>query len=152
MDRWLTAVEADDSDKPLADKVVDNRPADIQDRCSQIPGVEQVELPGIGRACENDQVQTRYGTPATVAGESIATDTNQCRLKPLRRTDYYPVAFTDDQWEQLQQAFPTGVCDWSVAGVSQQDTIPWQTYQDEPGNVIYGGSPMGPPPQSEPLP
>ena len=152
MDRWLTAVEADESDRPLADKVVDNRPEDIQDRCSQIPGVEQVELPGIGRVCENDQVQTRYGTPATVAGESIATDTNQCRLKPLRRSDYYPVAFTDDQWQQLQQAFPTGVCDWSVPGVSQQDTIPWQTYQDLDGGVVYGGRPMGHPPQSEPLP
>jgi uncharacterized tannase-like protein DUF6351 len=149
MDRWLAAVEADSSDKPLAQKIVDDRPEDIQDKCSQIPGVEQVDVPGIGRVCELEQVQTRYGTPATVAGESVATDTNQCRLKPLRRADYYPIEFTDDQWAQLEVAFPTGVCDWSVPGVSQQDTIPWQTYQDANGDVIYGGRPLGAEPASE---
>jgi hypothetical protein len=99
--------------------------------------------------CELEQVQTRYGTPATVAGESIATDTNQCQLKPLRRADYYPIEFTDDQWAQLETAFPTGVCDWSVPGVSQQDTIAWQTYQDANGEVIYGGRPLGAEPASE---
>ncbi len=90
MDGWLAAVEADSSDKSLADKIVDNRPAEIQDKCSQIPGVEQVVVPGIGKVCENEQVQTRYGTPVTVAGESIATDTNQCQLKPLQRERLLP--------------------------------------------------------------
>jgi hypothetical protein len=149
MDRWLAAVEADSSDKSLAQKIVDDRPEDIQDKCSQIDGVEQVDVPGVGRVCELEQVQTRYGTPATVAGESIATDTNQCQLKPLRRADYYPIEFTDDQWAQLETAFPTGVCDWSVPGVSQQDTIAWQTYQDANGEVIYGGRPLGAEPASE---
>ena len=149
IDRWLAAVEADSSDRPLAEKIVDNRPEDVQDKCSQVPGVEQVVVPGIGRVCELEHVQTRYGTPATVAGESIATDTNECQLKPLRRQDYYPIAFTDEQWAQLEAAFPTGVCDWSRPGVSQQDTIPWQTYQDENGDVIYGGRPLGPAPTSE---
>ena len=145
MDGWLAAVEKDSSRKPLAEKIVANRPEDLQDRCSQIPGVEAAVVPGIGRVCENDQVQTRYGTPATVAGESVATDTNKCQLKPLRRSDYYPIGFTEEQWTQLQAAFPTGVCDWSLPGVSQQDTIPWQTYQDDGagGAVIYGGRPLG---------
>jgi hypothetical protein len=149
MDRWLAGVEADTSDKSRAEKIVADRPEDIQDRCSQVDGVEQVEVPGVGRVCELEQVQTRFGTPATVAGESIATDTNQCQLKPLRRADYYPIEFTDDQWAQLEGAFPTGVCNWSVPGVSQQDTIPWQTYQDSSGNVIYGGRPLGAAPGSE---
>ncbi len=145
IDRWLAAVEKDGSRKPLAKKIVAKRPDDIQDRCSQIPGVESAVVPGVGRVCENDQVQTRYGTPATVAGESIATDTNKCHLKPLRRADYYPIGFTDEQWAQLEQTFPTGVCDWSRLGVSQQDTIPWQTYQlDAAGKqVIYGGRALG---------
>jgi hypothetical protein len=151
MDRWLAAVEADDSGTPLAEKVIANRPPDIQDRCSQIPGLEQIAVPGIGAVCELDQVQTRYGTPRTVAGESIATDQNKCELKPLLRSDYYPVTFTDAQWSRLQQAFPTGVCDWGRPGVSQQATIPWQTYQDASGAVIYGGAPLGPPPSSTPL-
>ena len=74
--------------------------------------------------CEHEQVQTRYGTPATVAGESIATDTNKCALKPLRRTDYYPIGFTDAQWAQLVQVFPTGVCDWAKPGVADAGRDP----------------------------
>jgi hypothetical protein len=141
MDRWLAAVEQDDSARPLPEKIVANRPPDLRDRCSQIPAVEQV-----GAVCEHEQVQTRYGTPATVAGESIATDTNKCALKPLRRGDYYPIVFTPDQWIRLQRAFPAGVCDWSRPGPEQQGAIPWQTYQEADGSVIYGGRGLGPAP------
>ena len=148
MDRWLAKVEADHRQLSLAQKVAEDRPEDIKDRCSQIDGVEQVDVPGVGKVCELDQVQTKYGTPVTVAGESVATDTNRCRLKPLRATDYYPITFTGDQWQQLQKAFPTGVCDWSKPGVDQQGAIPWQTYQDAKGDVIYGGKPLGPAPRS----
>ncbi len=151
MDRWLGAVEKDDRDVPLAQKILDDRPADIQDRCSQIDGVDAVSVPGIGRVCTLDAVQTRFGTPRTVAGESIATDTQKCTLKPLRRSDYYPTTFGDQQWAALQKAFPTGVCDWSQPGVDQTGAIPWLTYQDAAGGVIYGGKPLGDPPRSKPV-
>jgi hypothetical protein len=149
MDRWLSKVEADKRKVSLERKVADDKPADITDRCSQIDGVEQVNVPGVGPVCQLDAVQTKYGTPATVAGESVATDTNACQLKPLRASDYYPITFTDDQWKQLQEAFPTGVCDWSKPGVDQQGATPWRTYQDVKGNVIYGGKPLGPAPRSK---
>ena len=148
MDRWLAAVEKDKSRRTRAEKIVANRPEDIQDRCSQVAGVEAVNVPGVGVVCEHDQVQTRYGTPAMVAGEGIETDTNRCALKPLRRADYYPVEFTDAQWDQLVKAFPDGVCDWSRPGVDMQDTIPWQTYQDAKGGVVHGGKPLGKAPRS----
>ena len=151
MDRWLSAVEADRSRAPLARKIIENRPQDITDRCSQIPGVEAVQVPGQGAVCELEGFQTRYGTPLTAAGEGIATDTNECALRPLNRTDYYPIEFTDDQWARLQAVFPTGVCDFSRPGPGQQDTIPWQTYQDAEGDVIYGGEPLGTPPRSKPV-
>jgi Tannase-like family of unknown function (DUF6351) len=138
MDRWLGAVEQDRSHRSLAAKVAADRPADVSDRCSNIPGVERAD--GI---CTLDAAQTRFGTPATVAGESIATDTNKCALKPLRRSDYYPKVFTDAQWAAIAKAFPSGVCDWSRPGVEQQATIPWQTYQDRRGVVIYGGRSLG---------
>jgi hypothetical protein len=139
MDRWLEAVEADETDRPLPAKIVANRPPDLRDRCSQIPGLEQV-----GAVCEHEQLQTRYGTPATVAGESVATDTNKCALKPLRRADYYPVVFTNAQWTRLQRVFGTGVCDWSRPGPEQQGAVPWQTYQEADGTVIYGGRALDP--------
>jgi hypothetical protein len=103
-------------------------------------------VPGVGPVCQLDAVQTKFSTPAMVAGESIATDINSCQLKPLTQADYYPITFTDDQWQQLRKAFPTGVCDWSKPGIGQQPTVPWQTYQNSDGSVIYGGQPLGPAP------
>src|SRR3954454_19385808 len=70
MDRWLAAVEADQSSASLADKVAKDRPSDVNDRCSQVDGVDQVAIPGVGKVCELEQVQTRFGTPRTVSGES----------------------------------------------------------------------------------
>ena len=148
MDRWLAAVEKDRSKRALAEKIVANRPEDVQDRCSQIPGVEQVAVPGLGQVCRLRDVESRYGTPAMVAGEGVETDINRCRLKPLRRTDYYPVEFSAAEWDALRKAFPDGVCDWSKPGLDMQDTIPWQTYQDSRGKVIYGGRPLGAAPKS----
>ncbi len=81
MDRWLAAVEADRSGRRWPRRSPPNRPEGLGDRCSNIDGVEQVDVPGVGRVCELDAAQTRFGTPATVAGESIATDTNKCALQ-----------------------------------------------------------------------
>jgi hypothetical protein len=143
MDRWLSAVESDKRSVPLSQKVAEDRPADVRDRCARTDEVELVSVPGIGPVCELKDVQTRYATPAMVAGEGIETDINRCQLKPLRRLDYYPIEFTDEQWARLASAFPTGVCDWAKPGVKQQDTIAWQTYQDAVGKAIYGGTPLG---------
>jgi hypothetical protein len=146
MDRWLSAVEADHRSVSLEQKVADDRPADVQDRCSNIAGIDQVNVPGVGQVCRDATLQTRFATPAMVAGESVATDTNRCRLKPLRRADYYPIDFSDAEWQQLVSVFPTGVCDWNLPGVDQTGAVPWRTYQDAAGAVIYGGTPLGPAP------
>ena len=53
MDRWLAAVEADTSNKPLAQKIVDDKPEDIADRCT-------------ATVCEQ-YLATRYETPRSVA-------------------------------------------------------------------------------------
>jgi hypothetical protein len=82
-----------------------------------------------------------------VAGDAITTDDNKCQLKPLRRANY-GVTFTDAEWAVMQATFPNGVCDFSKPGVSQQATIPWLTYQDAAGRVVYGGRPMGVAPAS----
>jgi hypothetical protein len=76
--------------------------------------------------------------------QTLANDVVKCRLKPLRRSDYLPILFADEQWAQLQEAFPTGACDWTKPGVDQQGAVAWQTYQHGPG-----GEPLGDPPVSE---
>lgn len=131
MDRWLSAIEADHRDLPREQKVVGNRPAELQDRC---------DLP------DSDTCNALFGpagNPRWAAGNDIRNDIIKCRLQPLRQRDYYPVQFTDEQWSKLGKAFPGGVCDWAQPGVGQQHTVAWQTYSGGPG-----GEPMGPPPVS----
>ena len=89
-----------------------------------------------------------YGTPRTVAGDAITTDTNKCRLQAARARRLRRPRSPTRNGPQLQATFPEGVCDFSKPGVGQQDTIAWQTYQRRNGDVIYGGKPLGPAPKS----
>jgi hypothetical protein len=148
MDRWLTAVEKDNSAAPLAQKVVAAKPTDLTDRCYDGAGHQL-----LGSLCP-DAAMTILGTPRTVAGDAITTDTNKCRLRPLSRNDNYGlIPFTDEEWAALQAIFPDGACDYSQSGVGQQETTPWQTYQEDPAgkNVVYGGRPLGPAPNASGL-
>jgi len=144
MDRWIQAIKKDDSSKALAKKIVKDKPKDLTDRCYDGNGGKVAD-----ELCGPSVVHV-YGTPRTVAGDEITTDTNKCRLKPIDRSaDYGPVSFTDQEWNQLKTVFPSGVCDFSKPGVDQQKTISWQTYQAKNGKVIYGGKPLGPAPKSK---
>jgi hypothetical protein len=80
-----------------------------------------------------------------MAGDAPTVYTMKCRLKPLRRTDYPGVTFTDAQWATLQATFPDGVCDFSKPGVGFRPPVPWLTYADGPG-----GKPLGEAPRSSP--
>jgi hypothetical protein len=148
MDRWLSAVDADHRPISLAAKIADDRPADVHDQCSDIPGIDQVNVPGVGEVCELPLAQTRFATPRMVAGESVATDIEKCQLVPLRQSDFYPVTFTASEWATLEKTYPGGVCDYGKPGIDQRGAIPWLTYQADAagGNVIYGGKPLGPAP------
>jgi hypothetical protein len=137
MDRWLASIEKDTGSTSLAQKIIADKPSDLTDECWSGIGIQ------ISNQLCGDVIVPVMGTPRTVAGDAITTDANKCQLKPLNRSDNYGlIPFTDAQWAQMQALFPDGVCDFSKPGVSQQPTIPWQTYQDSGGNVIYGGKPM----------
>lgn len=140
MSRWLDAVFTDPSDKPLARKIVENRPADVDHRCTDGAGTD---VPAV--IC--DTLVESYSSPRIQAGMPFTDDIGKCQLKPHVRADYFPVFFTDEQWEQLDAVFPTGVCDYSRRGVGSQPTVPWLTYEDGPGGV-----PLGLAPVSESLP
>jgi hypothetical protein len=142
MDRWLTAVERDHSGASLSRKIIRDKPSDLTDECWDGTGTKLSNS-----LCPAGVVNVE-GTPRTVAGDAITTDANKCQLKPLRRGDYSGISFTQAQWTELENTFPAGVCDYSKPGVDQQPTIPWLTYQNAKGHVIYGGKPMGNPPVS----
>jgi hypothetical protein len=134
VDRWLSHVERDKRHISLANKIVQDKPADIKDICGAAGSATCQRMYGIGSRGP--------------AGMPLSTDILKCQLKPLRRADYAPVTFTSDEWAALKKVFPAGVCDYTKSGIGQRPTIPWLTYQDAAGHVIYGGRPMGPPPQS----
>jgi hypothetical protein len=143
LDKWLARVNADSRPLTLPQKIIQDKPGTVTDRCTDGAGTE---LPHY--VC--DETVVSYGTPRFAAGEPQADDILKCQLKPLNRADYN-VTFTAAQWARLQKAFPSGVCDYSLPGVGQQDTIPWLSYQDSTGAVVYGGTPLGAAPQSVPF-
>jgi len=142
-DKWASRFMNDHRDVPLAEKIREDKPGSLADRCTNGNGKD---IPF--EVC--DETVAAYGTPRFAADEPKTDDILECQLKPLSRDDY-PVTFTDDQWAALQKTFPNGVCDYSKPGVAQQKTIPWLTYQSPDGSVVYGGTPMGDPPASTPL-
>ena len=138
MDRWLANIEADQGAGSLAAKVVRNRPADAVDAC-WIAGRKVTDMSTCRTAFPY------YGAPRIAAGGPLTNDTLKCRLKALAPADY-GATFTVVQWARLQQAFPTGVCDWTRRGIDQQRGLTWMTFAGGPG-----GEPLGPPPTSQPL-
>jgi hypothetical protein len=140
LDKWLGRVAADTSSRPLARKIIADKPSDIGERCTDGAGVA---LPAL--VC--DQTVAPYASPRIAAGGPLADDVMQCQLKPLRRDDYN-VSFSASDFAALKKAFPKGVCDYSRPGVAQKGATAWLRYQDASGKVIYGGTPMGPAPRS----
>ena len=139
MDRWLTAVEADQRAVPLSTKIVEDRPEDITDRCENVPGVNMLTLPGGDVVCEQPTLQTRLSTPREVAGDDTANDRVACQLRPLDRTEYGLLGLTDEQFATLQQVFPDGVCGLEQARTGAGPGETWLTYADEEGAVVHGG-------------
>jgi len=136
MDRWLSAIEADQTTLPHETKVTRNKPFGSFDACF-VDGRMYEWRPG--SICESQFTYT--GLSRMVAGGPGTDDVLKCQLKPLNRADYN-VAFTDAQWTRIVQTFPAGVCDFSKPGVGQQPpTAPWLTFNAGPG-----GTPLGPPP------
>jgi hypothetical protein len=124
MDRWITAIKADARGGRQIDKVVRNKPADLQEGCNSRDAVQvfipQTQLREQDRATTCNGLFPTNSFPREVAGADVAADIIKCHRKPLHRDDY-AVAFTPAQWDRLKAVFPAGVCDWRKPGYEQQD-------------------------------
>lgn len=156
MDEWLAAVEADRRAVPLARKIIDAKQvAGVARRCVGANGVDApISL------CEQTVGATLYSSPRIEAGGGdpvvgFTDDRLDCQTRPLDSFDYagktFAAVFTPQQQAALKATFPTGVCDYSKPGNGFQAAIPWLTYQDAAGKVIYGGTPLGAAPVSVPF-
>jgi len=122
MDRWLTAVAADHSTDPLPARIVRARPADLVDACWTEDGGKIEETQSFDGPGECGRLYPSYSVPAMVAGAPLTDDIVKCQLKPIDSGEYL-VAPTSAQRERLARIFPSGVCDWSRAGVGQEPQI-----------------------------
>jgi hypothetical protein len=122
LDRWITAINADTRKVPQIKKVVQNKPADLQEGCNTRDAVPtfiaQPQVRDASTFCESTYPSNSF--PREVAGADIAADIIKCQTRKPKRSDY-AVQFSDAQWARLKQIFPDGVCDWSKRGEEQQD-------------------------------
>ncbi|HZE66358.1 MAG TPA: DUF6351 family protein [Sporichthyaceae bacterium] len=140
LDEWLSAIEADHSERTTADKVLADRPADAVDGCV----TKSEELVTDPARCL--KLYPMHAKPRLTAGGPLTEDVLKCQLRPAIRSDY-PAQMTVAQFSRLLAIFPDGVCDWSKAGVDQAPPIgTWQSYQAGPDAV-----PLGPPPVAKPV-
>jgi hypothetical protein len=128
MDRWLAAITSDGSRRTAQEKVIANKPADLTDGCYLSP-TERIQqnltYPPTGQCGAAYPVAAN---PRIAAGSDVGLTTLKCALKPLDFRQY-PVTFSPTDKTKLQQAFPTGVCNYTHPGPAQQPpTGSWINY------------------------
>lgn len=140
MDAWLAKLKADQSDLPLLEKIVNARPADLQDDCFTENGeriVEQAEYDQDNLFANNagrcNSIFPPHAGLRLVAGGPLTNDVLKCQLKPIDYSDY-AVTFTDEEKRRLASTFSSGVCDWRKPGEHQGVNDIWLSFGPSPVN------------------
>lgn len=136
MDRWLTAITADTSEKPARQKTLDNKPADVVDACFTAGGDKIAEPQTAFGESQCNTLFPASSAPILVAGAPIAADIIKCQLRPVAVADY-TVAITPIELDQIRVVFPQGVCDYSKPGVEQTKSTPWASFGPSPENLLF---------------
>jgi Tannase-like family of unknown function (DUF6351) len=139
MDRWLRNIGRDHRKIPLAQKVVDDKPADALDACwtPDEPSERIVEEQTYDGPGECNDLYPSFPSPRIVAGGPLSSDVIKCTLKPIDPDDY-EVALTAEETGRLHDIFPDGVCDWSEPGIEQQPLAgTWLSLGPSPINQIF---------------
>lgn len=130
LDRWLTAVEADEAGGNRAEVVARARPADVADECLDPNGfpIRDADIYQPNGACFAEFPIS--GDPRTAAGERLSNDVLKCAAVPIDPTSYAEPPNLD-QRQGLTEAFPAGVCDWTARGEGQLDVFgTWLSYAE----------------------
>jgi len=140
MDQWLANIQVDSIAGSKLEKIVRNRPADLQDDCYAENGERVVEVPVFNRDKLFDNTEGTcnklfppHAGLRLVAGGPLTNDVLKCQLKPIDDTDY-SVAFSDEEKRRLMAIFTSGVCDWSKPGLHQQTNQTWLSFGPSPVN------------------
>src|SRR5215475_11128855 len=130
IDKWLSAIAADPSSKPKAQKVADNKPADLVDACyPQKAGALIGAIEKVADVARCNAFFPYAGDARLVAGAPATDDVLKCVPKPVDAKDY-TVAPSSEQLAQLRKVFPDGVCDYSKPGVGQTTrVVTWAVFK-----------------------
>ncbi|MDO8907646.1 MAG: DUF6351 family protein [Pseudohongiella sp.] len=144
MNRWLDAIKADSSNRPLLERIVAARPADLADDCFDENGERIVEpavfdLTSVLNKTQGEQSRCNALFPPhaglrLVAGAPLTNDIMKCSLKPIDYDDYR-VEFTSEEKQRLETIFPQGVCDWEQPGQHQNSNQTWLSFGPSPVNL-----------------
>jgi hypothetical protein len=139
MDEWLLNVKSDEGYLPLEEKIADHRPSTLSDACfyeseDKLIKIEERQTFRGNSRC-ND-LYPAYLTPRHVAGAPLSNDVVTCQLRSISPSDY-GVGFTPEQYEELDEIFSDGVCDWELGDATRtslQST--WISFGPSPVNVL----------------
>lgn len=112
MARWLDAIAADSSARPLPVRIAADRPADAVDACFTDDGVRHDGTVTVGGTNFCSTAFPAYANPRLAAGAGPLDDVLDCQRKPVDATDYAG-RLTAPQLARLRQIFPSGVCDYT---------------------------------------
>ena len=147
MDTWLSSLvtsapKAWTNDVRTQAQVIAGKPAAAVDLCYLSTDVNFTTPITTTATCDADPRLIPRASPRQIAGGPRAENILKCTLKPVAFTDYTGITFTAGQQARLNAVFPTGVCDWSKAGVSQQDPVAPLTFTAGPGGSPLGARPV----------
>ena len=143
MGQWLSNIDADGSEATAREKVIANKPADLQEGCYSRDGSNTFITEPLDRDPDSkcEQLYPSGSFPREVAGESVAADVAKCDLASPQRGDY-GVEFSDEQWRRLNDIFDDGVCDYTVPGVEQQGlAATWAQFDGQGWTSLNDGAP-----------
>lgn len=136
MDRWLLAVQAaGGAGDDRHEAVVAAKPADLVEACFAPDGTKIVEEQVYQGDTRCNELYPSFASPRIVAGGPVASDVITCQLQEPAGTDYPEM--TDEQWAQLRNVFPAGVCDYTQPGVDETARQGTWAFFDAPGEWTF---------------
>lgn len=137
---WVNAYKADTSAASQREKVINQKPAAAVDGCfTKSTNPQFIAEPQTWSSqpdSQCNQLWPSYSFPRKEAGGPLAANILKCELKPVTASDYR-ITFTTPELARLNAIFPTGVCDWSKAGVNQTGTITYPSFGPSKANLVF---------------
>lgn len=135
MDRWITAVQADETDRDTHEVVVAAKPDTLVEGCYTADREKIAEPQVYQGETRCNELYPSFAAPRIVAGGPVASDVITCQLRDPVRSDYPET--TDEQWTFLQTVFGDGVCDYSQPGVDETGVGGTWAFFGNPGEWTF---------------